>query len=132
MMKISKGRQALEKLAVADGDRVRTEHIATALTAGSFAYDDGATQTFEPGGGTTYVQHEQRSHGEWYVDGEGHFCCSGRQATVPVTISTGSWRIAASLVSDSPSSNAGPCLLGVTLQEAKSHSRTTREAWLRG
>jgi hypothetical protein len=44
--------QALENLAVADGDPVRTEHIATALTAGSFAYDDGATQTFEPGGGT--------------------------------------------------------------------------------
>ena len=51
--------QALENLAVADGDPVRTEHIATALTAGSFAYDDGATQTFEPGGGTTYVEHER-------------------------------------------------------------------------
>ena len=51
--------QALENLAVADGDPVRTGHIATALTAGSFAYDDGATQTFEPGGGTTYVEHER-------------------------------------------------------------------------
>jgi hypothetical protein len=66
--------QALENLAVADGDPVRTEHIAIALTAGSLAYDDGATQTFEPGGGTTYVEHEQRSRGEWYVDGEGRFC----------------------------------------------------------
>jgi hypothetical protein len=44
------------------------------LTAGSFAYDDGATQTFEHGGGTTYVEHERRSHGEWYVDSEGRFC----------------------------------------------------------
>jgi hypothetical protein len=39
---------------------------------------------------------------------------SGRQATVPVTISTGSWRMAASLVLDSPSSTADPCLLDVT------------------
>jgi hypothetical protein len=66
--------QALENLAVADADPVRTEHIATAVTAGSFAYADGATQTFEPGGGTTYVEHEQRSHGKWYVDSEGRFC----------------------------------------------------------
>ena len=66
--------QALENLAVADGDPVRTENIATALTAGSFAYDDGATQTFERGGGTTYVEHERRSQGEWYVDSEGRFC----------------------------------------------------------
>lgn len=44
---------ALENLAVADGDPVKTEHIATALTAGRLAYDDGATQTFEPGGATT-------------------------------------------------------------------------------
>ena len=66
--------QALENLAVADGDPVRTEHIATALTAGSFTYGDGATQTFELGGGTTYVEHERRSDGEWYVDSEGRFC----------------------------------------------------------
>jgi hypothetical protein len=66
--------RALENLAVADGDPVRAEHIATALTAGSLVYDDGATQTFEPGGGTTYVEHGQRSHGEWYVDSEGRFC----------------------------------------------------------
>jgi hypothetical protein len=64
----------LENLAVADGDPVRIEHIATALTAGSVAYDDGATQTFESGGGTTYVDHERRSLGQWYVDSEGRFC----------------------------------------------------------
>ena len=66
--------QALENLVVADGDPVKTEHIATALTAGRFAYDDGATQTFEPGGATTYVEHQRRSLGEWYVDNEGRFC----------------------------------------------------------
>jgi hypothetical protein len=66
--------QALENLAVADADPVRTEDVATAVTAGSFVYADGATQTFEPGGGTTYVDHGQRSEGEWYVDSEGRFC----------------------------------------------------------
>lgn len=39
---------------------------------------------------------------------------SGHQVTVPVTTSTGSWRMAASLVLDSASSTAGPFLLGVT------------------
>jgi len=39
---------------------------------------------------------------------------SGRQAIVPVTTSTGSWRMAALLVLDSPSSTADPFLLGVT------------------
>jgi hypothetical protein len=66
--------RSLETLVVADGDPVRTEHIASALTARSIVYDDGATQTFEPDGGTTYVEHERRSHGEWYVDGGGRFC----------------------------------------------------------
>ena len=66
--------RALENLAVADGDPVSTEHIATALTAGRLDYDDGATQTFEPGGGTTYVAHEHHSEGEWYVDDDGRFC----------------------------------------------------------
>ncbi|UJR79493.1 hypothetical protein [Sandaracinus amylolyticus] len=65
--------QALEGFAVEDGDPVRTEHIATALTAGSFVYDDGATQTFERGGATTYVEHGRRTDGQWYVDDEGRF-----------------------------------------------------------
>jgi len=66
--------QTLESLAVADGDPVRTEHIATALTAGKLAYDDGTNQTFEPGGGTTYVEHQRCSHGEWYLNSQGRFC----------------------------------------------------------
>ena len=64
----------LKNLAVADAEPVRTEQIETALTAGRFTYADGATQTFEPGGVTTYVEHEHRSHGEWYVDSDGRFC----------------------------------------------------------
>jgi hypothetical protein len=66
--------QALEHLAAADGDPVKREHIAIALTAGPFAYEDGAIQTFEVGGRTTYLEHEQRSHGRWYLDSEGRFC----------------------------------------------------------
>jgi hypothetical protein len=31
-----------------NGDRVATEHIPTALSAGSFIYADGATKVFEP------------------------------------------------------------------------------------
>ena len=65
---------ALENLIVADGDPVRAEHIATAVTAGRLAYADGAAQTFEPGGDTTYVEREQRTHGQWSVDDEGWFC----------------------------------------------------------
>lgn len=66
--------QALQNLRVDDGDPVTTEHIAIAVTSRSLVYDDGATQTFEPGGRTTYVAHEQRSRGQWYVDSEGRFC----------------------------------------------------------
>jgi hypothetical protein len=66
--------QRLKNLTVANGDPVRTDHIATALTAATVAYDDGATQIFEPGGGTTYVQDGRRTRGEWYVGSEGRFC----------------------------------------------------------
>jgi hypothetical protein len=114
--------QALENLAVADGDPVRTEHIATALTAGSFAYDDGATQTFEPGGGTTYVEHERRSHGEWYVDSEGRFC-SFWPPSYRACYDLHWRRMAASLVLNSPSSTAGPFLLGVTGDTTRATSR---------
>lgn len=64
----------LRNLAVTDGDPVPTEHIATALTQRDFAYDDGATQTFEPGGATVYVEHGHQSRGQWYVDHDGRFC----------------------------------------------------------
>jgi hypothetical protein len=79
-----------KNLTVVDGERVATEHIATALTAASFAYGDGTTQTFEPGGGTTYVDRGQQSNGEWYVDDDGRFARSGRPLTVPATTCTGS------------------------------------------
>lgn len=64
---------SLEDLHVKDGDEVAVEHIPTALTAGSFVYDDGATQRFEPGGHTTYVEHGRPTRGEWYLDDDGRF-----------------------------------------------------------
>lgn len=66
--------RSLDNLGVADGEPVPAEQIATAVTAGEFAYSDGSTQTFEPGGVTTYVENGRRTHGEWYVDGQGRFC----------------------------------------------------------
>ncbi|OLS97714.1 hypothetical protein BJF90_42300 [Pseudonocardia sp. CNS-004] len=66
--------RSLQNLDVADGGPVPPEQIATAVTAGEIAYADGSTQTFEPGGATTYVEHGRRTQGEWYVDGEGRFC----------------------------------------------------------
>jgi hypothetical protein len=56
-----------------DRDPVAPELIARALTAGELMYPDGATQVFEPGGATTYVEHGRTTRGEWYVDGDGHF-----------------------------------------------------------
>jgi hypothetical protein len=64
---------SLEDLHVEDGAEVAVEHIPTALTAAGFAFDDGATQRFEPGGDTTYVEHGRPTRGKWYLDDDGRF-----------------------------------------------------------
>lgn len=56
-----------------DGEPVTPTLIPQAVTAGELAFPDGATQVFEPDGGTTYVDHGTRTRGEWYVDREGRF-----------------------------------------------------------
>ncbi|WP_127508285.1 hypothetical protein [Actinoplanes solisilvae] len=56
-----------------DGEPVGAEQVGAALTAGEFVYTDGATQTFNPDGTTTYVEGGRPTHGEWYLD-DGHFC----------------------------------------------------------
>lgn len=66
--------ESIRDLRVADGDPVAAEHIPLAVTSGRFAYDDGATQVFEPEGATTYVEGGRPSRGEWYVDEDGSFC----------------------------------------------------------
>jgi len=66
--------EALSDVHVVDGEPVASEHIATALTAGGFVYDDGATQEFDATGTTTYVEHGQQTRGQWYLDDDGNFC----------------------------------------------------------
>jgi hypothetical protein len=66
--------RSLESLSVTDGEPISAEHIPVALTAGDLVYDDGAEQTFEASGATTYVDHGKPTHGEWYLDGSGRFC----------------------------------------------------------
>ena len=62
-----------DDLEVSDGDVVAPELIARALTAGELVFPDGATQVFEPEGGTTYVERGRPTRGEWYVDDDRHF-----------------------------------------------------------
>ena len=64
----------LDGILVSDGDAVATMHIPTALTAGGFVYDDGATQIFESAGATIYGEQGRSTEGEWYLDDDGRFC----------------------------------------------------------
>lgn len=66
--------QSLDSLHVSDGDPVAAEHIPLAVTAGGLVYDDGASQTFDPDGRTTYVEKGRQTRGEWYLDDDGRFC----------------------------------------------------------
>jgi hypothetical protein len=61
--------QGLEDVEVVDGEPVAASLIPRAVTAGELLFDDGATQTFEVGGDTSYVEPDGRpTEGEWYVD----------------------------------------------------------------
>lgn len=60
-------------LQVSDGDPVAPEWIPRALTAAELVFDDGATQVFDAGGGTTYVEGGRPTRGEWYVEDDGAF-----------------------------------------------------------
>jgi hypothetical protein len=67
--------QRPEDLEVIDGEAVATSLIPRAVTAGELLYDDGATQTFDVNGDTTYVEADGRpTRGRWYVDEDGRFC----------------------------------------------------------
>ena len=66
--------EPLKDIGVADDDPVSAELIPFVLTAGSFIYDDGATQVFDADGATTYVERGRETRGQWYVDDEGRFC----------------------------------------------------------
>ena len=67
--------RGLEDVEVVDGEPVAASLIPRAVTAGELRFDDGATQKFEPGGYTSYVEADgRRTEGDWYVDEDGRFC----------------------------------------------------------
>jgi hypothetical protein len=67
--------KGLEDVRVVDGEAVMALLIPRAVTAGELVFDDGATQTFDVGGNTRYVEADGRpTQGKWYVDEDGRFC----------------------------------------------------------
>lgn len=58
---------------LSDGDPVSANDMVSALTAGELMYINGATQTFDTGGTTTYVEHGRKTRGEWNALGDGRF-----------------------------------------------------------
>jgi len=67
--------QGLEDVEVVDGEPVVAALIPRAVTAGELLFDDGATQTFDVDGDTSFVEADGRlTHGKWYVDEDGRFC----------------------------------------------------------
>ena len=63
----------LNDIKVSDGDMVAPALIPRAVTAGELVFSDHATQVFEAGGGTTYVENGRPIRGEWYIDENGRF-----------------------------------------------------------
>jgi hypothetical protein len=67
--------RGLEDVQVVDGEPVAAFLIPRAVTAGKLVFDDGATQTFDMNGDTSYVDPDGRpTRGKWYVDEDGRFC----------------------------------------------------------
>ena len=67
--------RALADVEAVDGEPVATSLIPRAVTAGKLLFDDGATQTFDVDGDTTYVEADGHpTQGRWYVDDDGRFC----------------------------------------------------------
>jgi hypothetical protein len=65
----------LEDVEVVDGEPVTASLIPRAVRAGELLFDDGATQTFDEDGHTSYVEADgRRTQGKWYVDEDGRFC----------------------------------------------------------
>ena len=58
-----------------DGEQIAASLIPRAVTAGELLFADGATQTFDVDGDTSYVEADGRpTQGKWYVDEDGRFC----------------------------------------------------------
>jgi hypothetical protein len=56
-----------------DGALVSAADMTAALTAGTFVFEDGATQVFHESGQTTYVDQHGTTQGEWSVIDDGEF-----------------------------------------------------------
>jgi len=56
---------SLPDITASDGESVLAKDMVVALTGAEFVYSDGATQTFDPKGSTTYVEGGQPTNGEW-------------------------------------------------------------------
>ncbi len=69
----SRAVHGFDDVEVSDGDVVAPALIPRALTAGELVFSDGATQVFDAGGATTYVEEGRPTRGEWYIDDDGHF-----------------------------------------------------------
>jgi len=65
--------ESLLHLRVDNDELVGVDHMLAALTAGTLAFPDGATQVFTSDGRTTYTEGGRSSAGEWWVVGEGRF-----------------------------------------------------------
>ena len=67
--------QSLADVEADDGEAVASSLIARAVTASELVFDDGATQTFDVNGDTSYVEASGRhTRGKWHVDDDERFC----------------------------------------------------------
>jgi hypothetical protein len=67
--------QDFADIQVVDGEPVAAPLIPRAVTAGELLFADGATQTFDENGDTSYVEADgSPTQGKWYVDEDGRFC----------------------------------------------------------
>lgn len=67
--------RGLEDVDVVDGEPVAASLVLRAVTAGVLLFQDGATQTFDANGDTSYIEADGRpTQGEWYLDEDGQFC----------------------------------------------------------
>ena len=53
--------EGLQEVDVVDGEPVAASLIPRAVTVGELLFDDGATQTFDVGGDTSYVEPDDPS-----------------------------------------------------------------------
>lgn len=64
---------SLRDITASDGEPVLAKDMFVALTGAELVYSDGATQTFDPDGSTTYVEGGRPTNGEWAVVEDGRF-----------------------------------------------------------